>query len=121
MIVCNLEMWPGGDESRAYSLGVIEIANVGGTMTRGDYAVKLSKSPRLAKRAGNWKKGAVQNFPRQRLGAYDLLLRALATVIGDRNPEAHEAVNWRLAEIEEAARRFAPPPADLLALSGDRA
>ena len=58
MIVCRIEMWPGGDQSRAYDLGCVEIANEGGTETHGDYAVRLTKSARLSKRPGTtWKRG----------------------------------------------------------------
>jgi hypothetical protein len=103
MLVCKIELWPHGDETRARNLGCVEIANIGGTQTRGDYKVKLSKSAEYAKRPGNWKSGAVTNFPRTRLGPYDLLLRALAAVIGDRNPDAHEAVSAPLEQLEEAA------------------
>lgn len=114
MLVCKIELWPGGDPSRAQNLGCVEIANSGtGTVGSGHYHVKLSNSARFAKRAGNWKKGAVLNFPRLRLGPYDLLLRALAAVIGDRNPDAHEAVRQRMAELEEGEHprvgAFEPP------------
>lgn len=104
MIVCKIEMWPGGDQSRAYDLGCVEIANEGGTTTHGDYAVRLTKSAKLSRRPGTtWKRGAVQRFPRQRLGAYDLLLRALANIVGDRNPEAAAAASTQLATIERQA------------------
>lgn len=104
MIVCRIEMWPGGDQSRAYDLGCVEITNEGGTESHGDYAVRLTKSARLSKRPGTaWKRGAVLRFPRLRLGAYDLLLRALANVIGDRNPDAADAAAVQLATIERQA------------------
>lgn len=110
MLVCRIEMWPGGDRAKAYDLGVVEIANIGGTAARGDYAVKLSKCARLARRKGNWKRGAVLGFPRQRLGAYDLLLRALADTIGDRNPEANEALRKALATLEREIGAEAAAP-----------
>jgi hypothetical protein len=105
MLVVRIEMWPQGDASRAYGLGVVEIANMGGSDTRGDYSVRLLKSTRYARSPGTWKAGAVRGFPRTRLGPYDLLLRCLAAVIGDRNPEAHEAVNARMAELEAEAEK----------------
>jgi hypothetical protein len=101
MLICKIELWPHGDSSRAVNLGVVEIANVGGTVSRGEYAVKLSKSKDEARKRGNWKAGAVTNFPRLKLGAYDLLLRALAAVIGDRNPDAHDLVKTRCSILEE--------------------
>jgi hypothetical protein len=102
MLVCKLELWPHGDRARARELGCVEIANIGGDADYGEYAVKLSKSPEYAKRPGHWRAGAVRKFARRRLGPYDLLLRALAAVIGDRNPDASEAVEARMAELERA-------------------
>lgn len=86
MIVCKLEMWPGGREDLAYSLGVATIANVGGDASTGEYDVKLFKAERYSPKSGVWKRGKVAGFPRLRLGPYDLLLRALAACIGQRNP-----------------------------------
>lgn len=86
MIVIRIEMWPLGDESRKRELGVGHIINDGnGSVERGDYRVELLKSPEYAKSPGIWKKGRVQNFPRLRLGPWDLLFRALAATVGDRN------------------------------------
>jgi len=65
-------------------LGVAEIANDGFKSdetrgVRGDYSVRLyDKGGRL------WKTGAVVDFPRKRLLAWDLLHRALADAVGDR-------------------------------------
>lgn len=56
-----------------------------GTPTHGNYDVRLltwHDPPRV------WRKGRVEGFPRQRLGPYDLLLRALATTVGARNAAA---------------------------------
>lgn len=103
MIVVRLEMWPHGDAAKAYDLGAIEIANLGGTATKGDYGVRLAKSARMARSSGTWKAARVFGFPRARLGPYDLLLRCLAAAIGDRNPEANAAVTARMAELEAAA------------------
>lgn len=51
--------------------------------TRGDYLVTLSQRGRPETL---WRKGWVRDFPRQRLGAFDLLYRALRATVGDRNP-----------------------------------
>jgi len=89
MIVIRLEMWPKGDESRKYPLGEIRVTNIGGDAQRGDYAIELMKSASHgAKRPGVWRRGIVKNFPRLRLGQYDLLLRGLIACIGGRSPEA---------------------------------
>jgi hypothetical protein len=100
MLVCKIEMWPGGDQSKAYDMGSILIANCGGTETQGQYSVQLTGRPEHFKRRGFWRHGIVREFPRKRLGAYDLLLRALAAVIGDRNPRAHAMMQKTLERVE---------------------
>jgi hypothetical protein len=86
MLVIRIEEWPYGDESRKKDLGVAHIANdVSGTLSSGNYWFKLFKSPEYAKSPGIWKKGNVYNFPRKRLGPWDLLYRVLKEGVGDRN------------------------------------
>lgn len=90
MIYIRIEMWPGGFKERARLLGEGTITNTGGNPDRCDYELELKKSPEYAK-PGNvgkpWKRGLVSNFPRLKLGPWDLLLRGLAAAIGDRNRE----------------------------------
>lgn len=100
MLVCRIEMWPGGDQAKAYPLGSVLIANTGGTETQGEYSVQLTGKPEHFRRRGFWRQGAVKDFPRKRLGAYDLLLRALGAVIAERNPQAHAAFRKTLDRIE---------------------
>lgn len=90
MLRVTIEMLPGGSEEDAITLGVGYIANdvrqtarTGGEL--GDYTVRLMKSSAYAKRSGVWRRGAVKRFPRRRLGPWDLLYRALAATVGDRN------------------------------------
>jgi len=88
MMKIIIEMWPQGDESRKYLLGEAVIANVGGTEDLGNYEARLFKSPRYAKPqnvGAVWHKGIVNQFPRKRLGPWDLLYRALAVTVGYRN------------------------------------
>jgi hypothetical protein len=85
MMVVRIELWPQGDESQKRELGVAHVANVGGSTESGNYKVTLFKSPEYAKRDGVWKRGVVMNFPRLRLGPWDLLLRALSSAVGSRN------------------------------------
>lgn len=102
MIRATFELLPGGDETRARCIGVMEIANIAmrpdGTA---DYAVALKKTPpfRGALKAA-WRKGRVaggdraldaalageddemivalaEGHHRTRRGVYDLLYRAL--------------------------------------------
>lgn len=62
----------------------MEIANIGGTVARGNYVVRLSIKGQPER---IWKQGRVINFPRRKLGAYDLLYRALKDTVGERNTE----------------------------------
>lgn len=84
MLRITLELLPHGDQSRKRHLGTIEISNVGGTPTRGNYRVRLSKR---GKPNQLWKEGKVTEFPRKRLRPYDLLYRALMATVGSRNGE----------------------------------
>lgn len=96
MIRCTIELIPGGleDHPRRQVLGVVEIANVGGSNTTGQYRVVLMrKLGRARVRAQAWRDallgkrdtealqdmlvGDVVGFPRLRLGPYDLMYRAL--------------------------------------------
>lgn len=62
------------------TLAIGRIVNTGaGTPTRGHYRVELRDA------AGRlWKSGSVENFPRKRLLAWDLLYWALKKLLGDR-------------------------------------
>lgn len=112
MIRVTFDLLPGGDASRARTIGVMEVANIATRLDgTADYAVVLKKSPpfagalRLA-----WKKGQVTSddralngaivgededlivalatgHHRTRRGVYDLLFRALrACGLEARNP-----------------------------------
>ncbi len=98
MLVIKIELWPGGDKSRARSLGEAEIANVGGDAQIGDYAVRLLK---WGGGRRTWKKGEVRGFPRLRLGPWDLLYRALASIVAGRSPSVPFPREWE--QIDEAA------------------
>jgi hypothetical protein len=86
MLVIKIEIWPLGQESLKRELGTAYIANdISGDRTTGNYNYRLMKSPEYAKRPGVWKRGRVENFPRQRLGPWDLLFRALRDSVEYRN------------------------------------
>lgn len=100
MLRCEIKLLPGGDESRARLIGVVEIANIGGTHQVGNYSVVLKKTPPFpgALRAA-WKRGllkgedddavavTVEGHHREKRGSYDLLYRALkACGLDKRNP-----------------------------------
>jgi hypothetical protein len=102
MLRCTIEILPGGDESKKRTIGCVEIANVGGTLEIGEYAVVLKKTPPFAGALkAAWRKGtlragqddeeiitgAVIGHHRQKRGSYDLLYRALkACGLDARNP-----------------------------------
>lgn len=91
MIVIKVEMWPGGDESKAEEFGRMILANQVATTLRtggshGDYSVILLGGvwgrQDLLKR--NWKTGKVTGFNRQARGAWDLIREALNNCLGGR-------------------------------------
>lgn len=110
MIRVTFDLLPGGDEARARTIGVMEIANVRTYPDNtADYAVVMKKTPpfRGALRAA-WRKGlvtcadghvngaiagdpqfmtgAIEGHHRARRGIYDLLFRAmLACGLAERN------------------------------------
>lgn len=84
MIVLRMELWPQGDRSRARLLGLATITNKDtGNQQRGDYRIEFSKQGGN----GTWMTGEVRDFPRKRLGAWDLLYRALHAIVANRNRE----------------------------------
>lgn len=96
MIYIRIELWPGGDRKRAKLLHEGVVWNRGGTAARGEYGYKLSvtggfeasedvmRTCTMGRRV--LRAGDVRDFPRKRLSAWDLLLRALKAAVGDRNP-----------------------------------
>lgn len=93
MIYVRIELWPRGNRERARVLGEGTIANTADAADRanfGNYNVNLMKSPEYARPQNlgqTWRRGRVVNFPRKRLGPWDLLFRALAATVGARNQE----------------------------------
>jgi len=82
MIRVTVELVSAISPDRNEILGVAEIANVGGDLSRGHYSVRLSKRGRHV--AQTWRVGQVRDFPRLRQGAWDLLYLALHACVGDR-------------------------------------
>ncbi len=80
MLRVTIELLPGGHEHRKRTLATGTITNLGtGSPTQGNYFVELrDKAGRM------WRYGTVNNFPRKRLLAWDLLFRALSSLVGDR-------------------------------------
>lgn len=99
MLRCTIELLPGGDESRARIIGLVEIGNDGtGSATHGNYVVSLKKTPPFTGALkANWRRGVFEDddviqdvvigHHRTKRGVYDLLYRALwACGIEKRNP-----------------------------------
>lgn len=78
MIVVRMELWPGGDQTKARPLGVITIVNDGtGTVEEGNYDVAASHAGKFfGKRREPYKEGRVLGFIRG-WSPYKLLYRAL--------------------------------------------
>lgn len=88
MIKVTMELISAISPTRNKVLGVAYISNQAVTTAQtnghyGDYKVELSKrEPKLNE---TWRRGEVHKFPRKRLGAWDLLYRALKACCGERN------------------------------------
>jgi hypothetical protein len=104
MIRVTIELLPGGNETGKRTIGLVEIANVGGTHDLGNYAVVLKKTPPFTGALRQaWKRGdvtlgrefddvvtgGVEGHHRQKRGVYDLLYLALrACGLAHRNKTA---------------------------------
>lgn len=99
MIVVEVSLWPHGDPTRKKHLGTAVIANdATGSATKGNYRVSLSQRGLSLK---TWKCGHIRGFPRRRLGAWDLLLCALAGICGPRT----KGLGIESSEVEARAAR----------------
>lgn len=84
MIVVRIEMWPKGDESRAREIGRTYIYNAGGSLTKGDYEVRVCRKNRfehvprkVLSGEGFTRTGRVEGYPRLAYNVWRLVLRAL--------------------------------------------
>lgn len=89
MIRITVELISAIDPSRNRVLGVAKICNnwersrdTNGA--RGTYSVWISRRAPHEKRT--WKTCVVEDFPRKRLGVWDIIYRALREIVGERNP-----------------------------------
>ena len=87
MLVVKIELWPLGNEANAQPLGLATISNdATGSPAIGNYTVRIFKGKKYSRAEGVWRTGRVLGFPRQQLGPWDLLYRALLATVKDRNP-----------------------------------
>lgn len=90
-VYVRIELWPDGDRSKAKLLQEAIIANVGGTGTHGDYAVRVSHSTTFKGNGfGNplrpapdevWREGRIANHARN-LSPFHLVCKAVGRAIG---------------------------------------
>jgi len=83
MIVMQVQMWPKGDKSKAYSLGTLTIAleDINDKGLRA-YSWSLTKF----RDKGRWKSGAIAGHNPRVRGPWDLIFRILREAVGRRNP-----------------------------------
>lgn len=88
MIYLKLELWPGGDKSRAQDLGSAVIANESDLSPISSYSISLLKGKRYSpNNAGQvWKTGELHGWPRgsQSIGPWELLYLLLENALGNR-------------------------------------
>lgn len=91
MIYVRVEMWPKGSHDHRYPLGEALIENRGGSKSKANYRVLLSKKGGFASSKNSmsqmrvnhvWKEVLVPGFPRAYLGSWYLLASALQSVCG---------------------------------------
>ena len=91
MLVLKIEMWPNGDESKAYEHSRAYISNDARTTlktrgTHGSYTVRFMQSCRYNPKKV-WKQGRAENIHRTRRGLWDILYVALRSIgMEKRNP-----------------------------------
>lgn len=88
MIRVTVELISAISPSRNRVLGIATISNDGHKFTetngvRSDYDVEINQAGQHFDQI--WKRTRVLDFPRKRLGAWDLLYRALKDIVGKRN------------------------------------
>ena len=83
MIRVDIYLVPHGNETKARQIGKILIANDGKSWYKGigHYTYKIFQKGRNAV----WKSGNIVDFPRLKLGVYDLLFRVLRDALQERN------------------------------------
>lgn len=123
MIYVRVEMWPKGSHARRYSLGEALIENLGGSKSKADYRVLLSKKGGFASSdeamarmqvSHVWKEVLIPDFPRAYLGSWYLIASALQSACGKalarigRRPGARVAERALDAALAEVRRQGGP-------------
>jgi hypothetical protein len=89
MLYCPIYLFPGGQPEGKQLLGEIFVVNdATGDESTAHYDASLMEVPKPGRTSRSlWRKGHVHKFPKQRLGPYDLVYRALRAAVLDRNPD----------------------------------
>jgi len=85
MLVIQIQMWPKGDKTKAYSMGTLSVAldpKTTKNFSNRGYTWAITK---LADK-GLWKKGSIEGHNPRIRGQWDLIYRILRQAVGDRNP-----------------------------------
>ena len=82
MIVLKLEMWPRGDETKMYPLGMTVICNVGGHYNRHNYNVFVGRKKKTTFDSKDViespiRRGFVHRYPHMSYNVWRLVIRAL--------------------------------------------
>lgn len=105
LITVKIELWPWGDEKRAREIGRMYIANVGGTVERGDYDVAVCRRgtmevPQPVDPEGPkaTRSGEVKNYPRLSYNVWRLIARALLSAF----PEERRGKHFNVEVAQDA-------------------
>lgn len=97
MIHIRMELWPGGDKSKAKSLGeaIIHLRETRNNKEIGNYTFKIFKGTFFSPSQGTWKKESVEGFPRlsKRFGPWDLLTMCLNKALKSRISKLKEIMD----------------------------
>lgn len=84
MIVVKIEMWPHGRQAAAREIGRTYIYNDGGSLTSGDYEVRVCRrgkfersTEQITKGEGFTRKARVEKYPRLAFNVWRLIIRSL--------------------------------------------
>lgn len=84
MIVLKLEMWPRGDQAKAYPIATMAVSldpKTAGSNTSRSYNWRISRQGNK----GTWKSGYVEGHNKNLRGPWDLIYRILKDAVGSRN------------------------------------
>lgn len=83
MLHIQVQMWPKGDKTKAYSMGTLTVAldPDTSTLTKRDYTWRITRF----QDKGTWKSGRIEGHTPKTRGPWDLIFRILRNVVGHRN------------------------------------